>query len=83
MDIVLEVVDTFLADYIYAWVLPSRPIPYDYPHTGNGTDRHFSSWQHKPATKYLYLEPSRAAYQSSWPRDSIYRQAITLYFITW
>jgi len=83
MDIVLEVTDTFLGDRLFAWALPLRPIPYDYPQMGNGTDQIYSSWQYTPATQYLYLEPSEAAYKSAWPRDNLYRQAISLYLITW
>jgi Delta7-sterol 5-desaturase len=83
MDIVLEVVDTFLGDQIFAWALPARPVPYNYPQMRNGTDQVYSTWQYTPATKYLYLEPSPAAYKSAWPRDNIYRQAISLYMMTW
>jgi Delta7-sterol 5-desaturase len=83
MDIVLEVVDTYLGDQIFAWVLPARPGPVDFPHLANATDQLQSTWQYKPATKHLYLEPSSAAYMSAWPRDNIYRQAISLYMMTW
>lgn len=40
-------------------------------------------YHYQPASQYLQLEPSEWAYMSSWPRDSIFRQAISLFFITW
>ena len=40
-------------------------------------------YQYQPATQYLQLEPSEWAYMSAWPRDSIFRQAVSLFFITW
>ena len=87
MDVVLEVTDTFITDYVYAFLLPKYPPPYDFPATSsNSSDSSaqlFSSWTYKPATKYLYIEPSQAAYMSAWDRDLPLRQAITLYLITW
>ncbi|KAL2754669.1 hypothetical protein ACRALDRAFT_2043597 [Sodiomyces alcalophilus JCM 7366] len=84
MDIILEIADTYVADYLYAWFMPARPAPYDLARDdfANGTTGAFSAWQYKPATHFLYLEPSEAAYMSTWPRDNIYRQAISLYTIT-
>lgn len=84
MDIVLEIADTFVGDHLYAWLMPARPAPYDLAHDDftNGTTGTFSAWQYKPATHLIYLEPSEAAYMSAWPRDNIYRQAISLYTIT-
>ncbi|KAF4975781.1 hypothetical protein FZEAL_7474 [Fusarium zealandicum] len=86
MDIVLEVVDTFVADYPYAYFHPKRPAPYDFPAASNSTDSFaqvFPSWTYKPATEFLTLEPSEAAYMSAWDRDNPLRQALTLYLITW
>ena len=85
MDVVLEVIDTFIGDYVYAWAHPVRPAPYDYHNaaTNNGTDQTFSAWHYKPATAFFSIEPSQAAYMSAWPRDNIYRQAISLFLITW
>lgn len=85
MDIVLELTDTFIADYIYAWVKPALSAPYDFPQVAsNGsTTQTFSSWTYQPASQFIYVEPSQAAYMSAWPRDNLYRQLITLYFIVW
>ncbi|KAM0281323.1 hypothetical protein ACHAQH_003591 [Verticillium albo-atrum] len=84
MDIMLEITDTFAADYIYAWLLPARQVPYDDTQgpLANATSQTFSPWQYKPATQWIYLEPSEAAFQSSWDRDDFIRQLITLYTIT-
>ncbi|RYP07262.1 hypothetical protein DL765_009214 [Monosporascus sp. GIB2] len=83
MDVVLELADTFIADYIYAWAYPAKPAPYDYPGVTNATGPVFSSWQYKPAASFLHVQPSEAAYMSGWDRDNIYRQALTLFMITW
>ncbi|EGO57612.1 hypothetical protein NEUTE1DRAFT_116882 [Neurospora tetrasperma FGSC 2508] len=83
MDVVLEVTDQFMFDYMYAWLLPARPALYDFPDKTNGTAQSFSSWVYEPATKFFSLEPSQAAYQSIWTRDNIYRQALSLFLILW
>lgn len=86
MDVVLEVVDTFIADYAYAYFYPKRPAPYDFPSPSNTTDtsaKAFSTWSYKPATQFLTLEPPEQAYMSAWERDNPLRQALTLYLITW
>lgn len=83
MDVVLEVCDTFLFDYMYQWVLPARPAPSGLTSQtfANGTS--MSTWQYKPATEYLYLTPSQAAYGSLWARDNIWRQGVSLFLILW
>jgi lathosterol oxidase len=85
MDIVLEVLDTFVLDQAYALLLPARPAPYDYPDhaSTNASAQTFSTWQYKPSTDYFQLEPSQYAYMSTWPRDNIFRQGISLFFMTW
>jgi lathosterol oxidase len=85
MDIVLEVVDTFAFDYAYAWALPAKAAPFDFPdhNSLNASGQVFSSWQYKPATATFTLQPSQAAYMSSLPRDNVYRQGLSLFFITW
>jgi lathosterol oxidase len=71
MDVVLEVFDTFLLDYVYAAVLPaSSPSP-------------CVEWRYTPATLYFTLPPGEAAFSSVWLRDNIFRQAISLFLITW
>lgn len=90
MDIVLEVFDTFLGDRIYAALLPASLSSSTTFLAGkddaNSTLSFFGdaqSYVYEPASTYLYLEPSKYAYMSAWPRDNIYRQTISLYFITW
>ncbi|KOS16667.1 putative C-5 sterol desaturase [Escovopsis weberi] len=85
MDIVLELTDTFIADHAYAWLFPARPAPYDFPNapSANASAATFSTWTYKPATSYIHVEPYQAAYMSSLSRDNIYRQAATLFLITW
>lgn len=83
MDVVLEIVDTFIGDYAYAALHPAKSLQGSFDPTSNATVGHLSTWQYEPATKYLYLEPPEAAYMSAWPRDNIYRQSLSLYLITW
>ncbi|KAI1844959.1 hypothetical protein JX265_009587 [Neoarthrinium moseri] len=84
MDVVNELWDTFIGDYAYAYLLPARPAPYDFPDsTINSTQQVFSAWRYEPATKYLQVQPSQYAYMSAWDRDNIYRQSVNLFLITW
>ncbi|GAB0143702.1 hypothetical protein EsHS_00004210 [Epichloe bromicola] len=85
MDIVLELTDTLIADYAYAYLYPIRPELYDFSYEAatNISAQAFSSWTWKPATKFLQVQPSQAAYMSSLTRDNPYRQLATLIFITW
>ncbi len=93
MDIILEIFDTYVADYCYAKVLPvsgASILTQSVKHVASST---FSSlregatqapdYLYRPSTSFFSLEPSQYAYQSAWPRDSIYRQALSLYLITW
>lgn len=84
MDVVLEVTDTFIADYAYAYLFPLKAALYNYPEaSANASAAALSSWSYEPATQYFRLEPSQAAYMSSMTRDNVYRQGATLYLITW
>lgn len=89
MDVVLEMFDTFLFDYLYAVTLPNKPtegvLSSEVANGYNTTETlaSASSYTYKPATSYFSIEPSKYAYMSRWPRDNVYRQAITLYLITW
>ena len=83
MDIVLEILDTFVGDGVYATLLPNGLLQNDLDSALHSADQQlFPVWRYEPATAYLYLEPSEAAYMSYWPRDNIYRQAISLFSIT-
>lgn len=91
MDVVLEVFDTFVFDPIYAAALPVTPKS-GFPSFQNNASfsgfpqqasTHLTNgWQYDPATKLLRMEPGASAYLSSWPRDNVYRQALSLYLIT-
>ncbi|GAB1320759.1 c-5 sterol desaturase [Madurella fahalii] len=83
MDIVLELSDTYLFDYVYAWALPARPAPYDYPAEIPANATITSTWEYKPATAFLSTQPSQAAHMSAWTRDNIYRQGFSLFLILW
>ena len=90
MDIVLEIADTFIFDHLYSNLLPAS----DTPLAGNATLSSIreeptgfahpgATWHYEPASKYLSIQPSQAAYESAWPRDDWRRQLLTLYLITW
>ncbi|KAI3399101.1 hypothetical protein diail_7901 [Diaporthe ilicicola] len=86
MDIVLEIADTLFGDYLYAISYPVQPAPYDFPHPPSNetvNEKAFSAWTYRPSTHYFSLEPSQYAYMSQWPRDNIYRQALSLFLIVW
>jgi lathosterol oxidase len=88
MDIVLEVFDTFLFDYAYAALLPAGPVPYDLSLNGGVSNAtlprsSYSPWKYQPATDFFSITPGEAAYSSAWLRDNPYRQAMSLFLITW
>lgn len=89
MDIVLEVLDTFLFDRFWATIYPASPsLAYQSGLGDASPTSTFSSMRElptgiQPATQFFQLSPSKYAFMSEWPRDNIYRQAITLHLITW
>ncbi|KAK2007027.1 hypothetical protein LZ32DRAFT_663160 [Colletotrichum eremochloae] len=84
MDVVLEIIDTFIGDKLHDTLLPAHATPYDFPnYTVNATALPLSIWKYKPSTYMFSLEPSEAAYMSAWPRDNIFRQFTSLFLITW
>ncbi|KAI0128649.1 hypothetical protein BJ170DRAFT_339233 [Xylariales sp. AK1849] len=83
MDIVNELYETFVGDYVFAYLFPTKSALYDFPNPTNATEQVFSTWQYEPATYLFSIPPSQAAYMSSLPRDNIFRQAINLFLITW
>ncbi|QKX60124.1 uncharacterized protein TRUGW13939_07266 [Talaromyces rugulosus] len=90
MDVILEVWDLVIGDRLYAATLPatlkSSPSLSTFIQDANNTLSLFGdarSYTYEPASSYLYLEPSKYAYLSMWPRDNIYRQASSLFLITW
>ena len=93
MDIILEGFDTYLFDRLYATLLPAQ-----FPNHGlSGTSANatFSSvhevptsyasstYQYQPASQYLSFQPTQYAYMSRWSRGDWWRQALSLYLITW
>ncbi|TKA72268.1 Delta(7)-sterol 5(6)-desaturase, partial [Cryomyces minteri] len=95
MDVVLEVFDTFLFDRLYAAVLPASPATAAYRGLQNTKFLPNATWssmreagtaaayKYQPASQYFSFEPSDLAYMSRWPRDDMWRQALSLYLITW
>lgn len=90
MDIALEIWDTFIADRLYASLLPvslssSVTLP-GFNNAANSTLSLFGAskpFTYEPATQWIYLEPSKYAYMSAWPRNNIYRQALSFFLIVW
>lgn len=92
MDVVLEVFDTFFFDRLYASVLPATPrvsaaAVSKFAGSVNASnpvlDQLASVYHYAPASQLFSLQPSGFAYMSSWARDNIYRQALSLFLITW
>lgn len=94
MDVILEVADTFAFDRLYAALLPLTKSPHTWSPLDLITPSPNSSWANmeqasiqnykfEPASQYFHVEPSQYAYMSRWPRDSLIRQTISLYILTW
>jgi lathosterol oxidase len=91
MDIVLEVFDTLLFDRIYSTLLPaSSTTAYQLALQNNATstfptflDITQHKWLYQPASSIISLQPTAWAYGSALPRDNIFRQATSLFLITW
>ncbi|KAF2261190.1 C-5 sterol desaturase [Lojkania enalia] len=88
MDIVLEGLDTYLFDVIYATLLPAQsPIvpgnatTYDSLKSPVGFQPR--TWEFIPASEYVSFPPGKYAYMSSWARDDWRRQWLSLFLITW
>lgn len=89
MDFILEGFDTFLFDPLYATLFPAT----SYSALKNVANATISSREipatfrnnfvYEPSSKYLSLTPSSYAYTTSWTRDDIGRQALSLFLITW
>lgn len=90
MDIVLELWDTFIGDRLYSTLLPaslssSVSLPAFVNAAANTSMALFGPehFVYEQATKLIYLEPSKYAYLSAWPRNNIYRQFTSFFLITW
>jgi Delta7-sterol 5-desaturase len=82
MDIELKVVDYYFADWAYAY-LPPATSPSHHTNTTSSASHDTSAWEYHSSTPLFHLEPTNAAYESTWTRDNIYRQATSLSLITW
>jgi hypothetical protein len=74
MDVFLDVCDTFFFDRLYAIILPDRNAGYF-----EGDNQAYN--QH--VKQYFPLQPSQWAGLSSWKREHLSRQALSLFLITW
>ncbi len=95
MDIILEVVDTFFLDRVYATLLPASSSQYLLQKVSNVATSTFSSiregataapqykYIYEPASRLFSFEPTEWAYKSSLPRDDMVRQGISLFAIVW
>lgn len=91
MDIILELWDTFIGDRLYSALLPaslssSVSLPAFVNAAANTSMALFGPAQpyvYEQATQMIYLEPSKYAYLSAWPRNNIYRQFTSFFLITW
>ena len=88
MDVILDIFDTFFLDRLYATLLPATSINVPLNVAKDAATTTFSSMREAPtpyhfASQYVQLEPSPYAYMSAWRRDDTYRQALSLYLITW
>lgn len=76
MDVVLDVLDTFVFDRAYAAVLPASQ-------TQLALNKDLLSTYNQNVGRYVSLSPSTWAVRSSWLRDDVKRQALSLFFIMW
>jgi len=92
MDIVLEGVDRFIFDRMYATLLPvtSSSIAYNaskvnaaFAGSRGVPTTYYNNYQFTPASQYISFTPSKYAYMSSLQRDNVWRQMISLFLITW
>ncbi len=76
MDVFLDVLDTFVFDRLYAWILPA---PNGAGDVGSQPQKAYN--QH--ISVYIPLEPSGYVEASIWKRDDIMRQAMSLFLVAW
>lgn len=75
MDVILDVVDTFALDRLYAFVLPDKFAT----SFGNNTVSNLN----ERVKLYYPLEASQWAEASLWKRDNVVRQLISFTLIMW
>lgn len=76
MDVVLDVLDTFAFDRLYATLLPATQAQL-------ALNKDLLPTYNQNIGNYISLSPSTWAVRSSWLRDDVKRQALSLFFITW
>lgn len=85
MDIVLELVDTFIADHVYAHLFPIKS---NLNGLTNETvpNHQLSSWKWQPATGnqiFPLRTNAGCVHELIVNHIDLYRQLITLFFISW
>lgn len=75
MDVVLDILDTFVFDKLYAFLLPAKSFDLLDQDSLHDYNRHIS--------RYVTVIPSEYAMQSTWPRDNIFRQFLSLFITIW
>jgi hypothetical protein len=87
MDIVLEGLDKYMFDHVFAALFPLPG-----PSAANATFSSVreaptaaatSSFEFKPASEYFHFEPTETAYMTTVHRDNVWRQLAELFFIVW
>ena len=73
MDVILDVLDTFVLDRFYAWVLPGAA----------GQEGVADPLLNQHVNLYYPLQPSKWAEASQWKRDNMARQSLTLFLLSW
>ena len=75
MDVFLDILDTFAFDRLYAAILPASGL--------ESAPAANSTLYNQHINLYYPLEPSQWVEASSWKRDNMARQAVSLFLITW
>jgi lathosterol oxidase len=75
MDVVLDVLDTFVFDKLYALLLPAKS--FDLLDQDSVVD------YNSHINRYVTLTPSQYAVESSLARDNILRQFLSLFITIW
>ncbi|KAJ5140961.1 hypothetical protein N7448_004369 [Penicillium atrosanguineum] len=73
MDVILDVLDTFLLDRFYAWALPGAP----------ALEGVADPLWNQHVNLYYPLQPSKWVEASQWKRDNMMRQALSLFILSW
>jgi len=73
MDVILDLLDTFVLDRFYAWALPDSA----------GQKGVADPLLNQHVNVYYPLQPSKWAEASQWRRDNMARQTLTLFLLAW